>query len=296
MWKYVLFWVAVRTIGRLPLRLVYALCDLAGEVAYWACPGRRRHVWDNLCHVMGPQAPKAEVRRAARRVFRNVARYYGDLVRLPRLDVQEFYRRRLRHHGFQEHLLPAIASGRGVIILSGHMGNPELAVQALLAHGIRVVALTEPLRPPKLSRLVDGLRSSKGHTFLPVGVAGVRAALQALRRGGVVALMGDRDIEGPRARLPFFGEEASMPIGPMEMALRTGAQVVPVFCYRQGEVLEVFVEPPLELTVSGSLEEDVRLNTLRFLARLEEHLRRDPSQWIVLEPIWDTDGGARGHG
>ncbi len=291
MWRYWLFWVAVRTVGRLPLPLVYALCDLAGEVAYWAFPRRRRHVWDNLRHIMGSQAPRAQVRRAARRVFRHVARYYGDLVCLPRLDVQEFYRRRLRHHGLQEHLLPAIASGRGVIILSGHMGNPELALQGLLAHGIRAVALTEPLRPPKLSRLVDGLRSSQGHTFLPVGVAGVRAALQALRQGGVVALMGDRDIQGPRARLPFFGQETSMPVGPIEMALRTGAQVVPVFCYRRGDKLEVFIEPPLELTVSGYRQEDVRINTLRFLARLEEHLRRDPSQWIVLEPVWDTDGG-----
>jgi lauroyl/myristoyl acyltransferase len=295
MWRYVLFWVSAHTLGRLPIWALYPLCDLLGELAYWLCPGRRRHVWHNLRHILGPQAHPSQLRRLARRTFRNVARYYGDLVHMPYLDVRRFYQSRLVHHGFEEHFLPALAQGRGVIILSAHLGNPELAVQGLLFHNIRVVALTEPLHPPRLSRLVDRLRSSKGHTFLPVGVGGVKAAVQALRRGGVVALMGDRDIQGPRAPLPFFGREANMPTGPMEMALRTGATVLPIFCHRRGPRLEVFIEPPLELVRSGSLEEDVRLNTLRFLNRLEEHLRKDPAQWIVLEPVWDTDGD-KSHG
>jgi len=208
---------------------------------------------------------------------------------MPYLDVYSFYCQHLTHHGFYEHFLPALSQGKGVILLSGHLGNPELAVQGLLAHGIKVVALTEPLHPPQLSQLVDRLRSRKGHTFLPVSVAGVRAAIKTLRQGGVVALMGDRDIQGPRARLPFLGTEASMPIGPIEVALRTGAIVLPVFSFRRGHGLEVFVHPPMEITRGGSLEEDVLANTLRFLQILETYVRRDPGQWIVLEAIWDTE-------
>lgn len=287
MWKYVLFKVALHTLGRLPLPLLYFIADRIGEAVYLLAPRLRANVRDNLRHVLGPDAPKPKLRKAERQVFRNVARYYADLLHLPRMDMDDFFQRRVRYHGFHEHVEPAIAAGKGVIILSAHYGNPELAVQALLCVGIRALALTEPLRPARLSRLVDGLRSSKGHLFLPVSVASVKRALRTLREGGVVALMGDRDIQGPKARLPFCGAETLMPTGPIEVALRTGATVIPSFTLRRPFGIEAHLEEPLELERTGDMERDVRVNTLRFLERLERHLRAEPEQWMVLEAIWE---------
>ncbi len=288
MWKYFALLVALHTLGRLPLGVLYRICDLVGEALYLLAPRLRRRVSDNMRHVLGPQAPRREVRRAARRVFRNVARYYADLISIPRLDVRRFHDRRLRYWGFDEYILPALDRGQGVIVVSCHFGSPELAIQGLIARGVKALCLTEPLEPPRLSRLVDRLRSSQGHTFLPVGVGSVKAAIRHLKRGGLVALMGDRDVEGPRALLPFLGQETYVPIGPVELAFRTGALLVPVFSYRRDGRIEVIVEPPLDLERSGSLEEDVRINTVRFLQCFERHLRRDPGQWIVMEAIWDT--------
>ena len=288
MWKYILFLIAIHTLGRLPLRAGYAVAQIAGRLVYWLSPARRRDVINNLRHVMGRKARDRAVRAAAREVFVNVAKNYVDLVRMPYIDVDDFYQRRLRYYGFDEHVLPAVAAGRGVIALSGHLGNPELGAQGMLPKGVKVFVLTEPLQPAKLSRLVDSLRACKGHSVAPVGFAGVRRAIQTLRQGGVIALMGDRDIEGPRASLPFFGEEAMMPTGPIEVALRTGATVIPSFCVRteQGGVY-AYLEEPLEMEQTGDMERDIRTNTLRFLARLEHRLRDHPDQWVVLESIWD---------
>lgn len=288
MWKYILFLIAIHTIGRLPLRAGYGVTEMVGRLVYWLFPRHRRNVISNLRHVMGRNAPDRDVRAAARRVFVNIAKYYVDLVRMPRMDLDDFFRRRLRYHGFDEYVLPAVAAGKGVIVLSGHLGNPELAVQGMLPRGVKVFALTEPLEPPRLSRLVDSLRACKGHSVAPVGFAGVKRAIQTLRRGGVVALMGDRDIEGPKASLPFFGEEAMMPTGPIAVALRTGATVIPSFCIRgeQGRI-DAYLEQPLELERTGDMESDIRTSTLRFLALLERRLREHPDQWVVLESIWD---------
>lgn len=293
MWKYVLFKVALHTLGRLPLPVLYFIADRGADLLYLLSPQRRHNVWDNLRHVMGPDTPKPHLRAAARQVFRNVARYYADLLHLPRMDIQKFFHRRLRYHGFHEHVQPAVAAGNGVIILSAHYGNPELGLQALLPMGIKALALTEPLKPARLSRLVDGLRSSKGHTFQPVSVASVKRAVRTLRSGGVVALMGDRDIQGPKARLPFFGVETLMPTGPIEVALRTGATVIPSFAPRRPYGVEAFLEEPLELVRTGDMEHDVRVNTLRFLERLERRLREEPGQWAVLEAIWERGQPAR---
>ena len=286
MWKYFALLVALHTLGRLPLGVLYRICDLVGEALYLLAPRLRRRVSDNMRHVLGPQAPRREVRRAARRVFRNVARYYADLITIPRLDVRRFHDRRLRYWGFDEYILPALDRGQGVIVVSCHFGSPELAIQGLIARGVKALCLTEPLEPPRLSRLVDRLRSSQGHTFLPVSVGSVKAAIRHLKQGGLLALMGDRDVAGPRALLPFLGQETYVPTGPVELAFRTGALLVPVFSYRRDGRIEVIVEPPLDLERSGSLEEDVRLNTIRFLERFERHLRRDPGQWIVMEAVW----------
>jgi len=288
MWKYVLFLVSTQTIGRLPLALGYALAELAGRLTYRLISGNRRNVISNLRRVMGVNAPQREVEAAARKVFVNVAKYYVDLVRLPHMNLDSFYKRRFRYYGFDEYLLTAIAEGKGVVLLSAHLGNPELAVQGMIPRGVKAFALTEPLQPPRLSRLVDRLRASKGNVFAPVGFAGVKQAMRTIRAGGVVALMGDRDIEGPRAGLPFFGEEALMPVGPIEVALRTGAPVLPCFSTRTaGGKIEATVEERLELPRTGDMDADARAGALLFLQRLEPRLREHPDQWVVLESVWD---------
>ncbi len=288
MWKYILFLIAIHTIGRLPLGVGYTAAEVVGRLGYRLFPGSRRNVINNLRHVMGKDTPEKKVRAAASMIFVNIAKYYVDLVRMPHMDLDDFYRRRLRYFGLDEYLLPAVAAGKGVIVLGAHLGNPELAIQGTLPRGVKVFALTEPLQPPRLHRLVDSLRSSKGHTFAPVGFAGVKRAIQTLREGGVIALMGDRDIEGPKAILPFFGEETMMPTGPIEMALRTGATVIPCYCLRtkQGGI-DAYLEQPLELERTGDMERDVLTNTQRFLALTERHLRNHPDQWVVLESIWE---------
>jgi KDO2-lipid IV(A) lauroyltransferase len=105
--------------------------------------------------------------------------------------------------------------------------------------------------------------------------------------------MADRDIEGPRMVVPFMGEDASMPTGPIEVALRTGAIVIPSFTTRNGYMLDAYCEEPLELEKTGDFEQDVRAGTLEFLGRFEKRLRADPGQWAVLERVWDGVAGSK---
>ena len=289
MLKYLSFWVLFHTLGLLPLRLLYPIASFAGALGYRLASGARRNVEDNLRHVMPEGTPDAEVSRAAKHVFQNIALYYADLAHLPRMDVQQFFDKRLKVFGLQEYLLPAVKEGNGVIVLSGHMGNPELAVQGLIPVGVKAVALTEPQDPPQLSRMMDRYRRSKGHMFGPVNMANVKLVLHTLKRGGVVALMGDRDIHGPKQRLPFFGTETLMPTGPIEVALKTGATVITCFTRRRDKYcIEATLEEPLPLERTGDFQEDVRRGALAFLERMERRLKADPGQWAVLESIWDT--------
>jgi len=290
MWKYFLLLACARLLGRLPTRVLYLLAAVAAAVIYLFAWRLRRNVWDNMRHVMGPNTPKKELRRAARQVFGNWAKSYADLIHVPYLDLDKFFQQKLVYHGFEENMLPAIANGKGVIISSGHFGSVELAIQGLLAKGVRMTVLTERLQPPALSRLVDGLRASKGHTFLPVSFASIKAVLRLVKAGGVVGLMCDRDIEGTSIRVPFCGTPASVPVGAVELAMRTGALILPIFVHRKnGDACEAFLEPPLELVDNGDPQTDLKTNVRRLLERFEAHLRRDPGQWTVLETVWDAE-------
>jgi lauroyl/myristoyl acyltransferase len=291
MWRYLFFLVTFNTIGRLPTRFLYKIFPYVGDLCYMLAAGPRRNVWKNLRHVMPPNTSKSKMRSVARQIFRNVALYYVDLARMPFTDPHDLFDNRLDIHGLDEALLPAVADGKGVIMLSAHCGNPEIAGQALLHIGIKAFALTEPLEPPRLSRLLNNARSSLGLTFAPVNIANVKRVMKTLRSGGVVALMGDRDIHGPRQRLPFFGTETWMPTGPIEVALRTGATVVPSFSGRRSDnyTLQAVMEEPLKLVRTGNFEEDVRAGQVEYIERLERYLRDDPSRWMVLESIWDDD-------
>lgn len=287
MLKYVVFWFVFRVLGRLPLPLIYAVADLAAAIGYRVAKGARCNVHDNLRHVL-PDASEKKIAKAAKQVFRNVAYYYAELAHLPKMDPQKFLDENLILHGVRELLVPTIQSGQGAVMLSGHYGNPELVLQAVIPLGIRGFAVTEPVSPPALSRMLNDIRSSHGVKFMPVGVPGVKALLRTIRGGGAVALMGDRDIEGPRMRLPFFGQETWMPTGPIEVGLRTGAPIFPSFSVRRGKYkIEAWLEEPLEVQRTDDLQADVRAMALKWIARYEDYLRREPHQWAVFERLWD---------
>lgn len=289
MLKYLIFWFGFRVLGRLPLPLLYGIAEIVGRVGYILAPGPRRNVWDNLRHVM-PDAPKSRLRQTAKAVFRNVAYYYADLAQLPRMDIDQFFRERLIYSGIEEYIRSNIEKGHGVVMLSAHVGNAEMAGQSLVPLGIPCFAVTEAVKPERLSRMLNSIRKTHGVEVMPVGVPSAKRIMRTLRDGGTVALMGDRDIHGPKMLLPFFGEETWMPTGPIEVALRTGAAIVPAFSSRRGRyVIEANAQTPIEIERTDDLQADVRTAMLEYISRLETRLRAEPGQWMVLERIWDAE-------
>ena len=285
-WKYWVLKAAYIVLGRLSLRTLYGIAHLVGDGAYLVRPKMRRGVIANMRRVMGPEASEREVHRAAREVFRNATRYYADLLHLPRMDAQRFLREQLDLEGV-EYLRAARDSGRGAVVVSAHYGNPEMAAQGLAAAGFRIFSLTEPLRPKELSEFTHWLRSQHGHEFRTLSFGAVKEAVRRLRSGGIVALLLDRDVTGSGVPMQLFGAETRIPLGAVELALRTGADLIPAWAWRiDGYRFHARVGPPMELVRTGDLQHDVRVNAARLLALFEVQLRVDPGQWAVLESIW----------
>jgi KDO2-lipid IV(A) lauroyltransferase len=270
----------------LPRSLAYGLARAAGDLAWWWRDGTRRDVEANMRQVMGPDAHAESVRAEAREVFRNVARYYVDLIRLTHDEDRDVDLKHVRLHGF-DRLTSVLAGGRGAIVATAHFGNPEMAGQVGSALGIDVVVLAEPL-PPALSRIMTRIRSVFGPKYIDVSRHAIGESLRHLRRGGCVAIAADRDIQGNGTAVQFFGRPAKVPLGAAEMAARTGAVLIPGYCRRHGNSFDMYFEEPLPLVDTGRRKDDAIANTRALLARMEEWISRDPGQWMVLEPIWKT--------
>ncbi len=278
-------WLLVRVAGRLPARALHAAATLAAALAWALSPRLRSVTADHMRHALGPAAAPRALARAARGCVRSAAYYYADFAKLPYLRDAAPFDAVTRADGLH-HWFDAADRGCGVIALSAHLGNPEFFCRAVAAISSELLILTEPLRPPRLDRFVQATRATPGVRFAPAGLAGARAAIEVLRRGGAVAVLGDRDVLGTGTPVAFFGERAPLPTGVAELALRTGAAVVPAFALRDGSGFRVVFDPPLALRRTGNRAADLAAAHRAVAAALQRGIARAPEQWFALSPVW----------
>ena len=280
---YCAFIFAEQTLARLPKRVGYLIATLVGDIIYLVFPRIRGSIAGNVRHVLGPEADDAAVRRVVRGVLRTAAKNYLDLIRIPRVKPEEI-KRQVIPHGVH-YLADAVASGKGVMLVTAHFGSFDIAVQLLAVHSVRTTILVEALEPQRLLDHVVSLRRNKGLNIIPAKSGALQAMLQALRKGEVVLLACDRDVTGEAPKALFFGEETRLPDIAVRIALRTGAYIIPVFNLRRDDGrYDVYIEPPIEVASNGNGAVAAHMNEI--IRVMEKHIESCPEQWAVLEPVW----------
>ena len=179
-----------------------------------------------------------------------------------------------------DHLIAARDAGRGAILLTGHFGHFEL-LAAYLGRTHPVDFVVKPLSNPGVEAWIDERRRRAGVGRIPVG-AGVRRVFEALRDNRWVAMLADQDARGHGVFVPFLGRPSSTPVGPAEIALRTGAPLIMGFGTRRPDGRhELDVLPPLAAPEAGRDGAALAL-TARHTACLEGWIRRHPASWLWL--------------
>lgn len=278
--------IAALTVPHMPA-LFDTLAPLAGEVAFLAAAKQRRAVLANLSHLFPNTAP-LQRDSTARGIFRSVARYYVELMRLPALSLAS-QRRRLRVRDYQN-FIDAAAFGRGVIIAGIHIGPAEMVLQGFPARGVPYIAMIERLQPEPLAELLMKVRTAHGQEFVYPDLAGTKRLIRALRSGGLVTLLVDRDVTGSGVAVEFCGSEIHVPAGVMALARLSHAPIVPAvprwLPRASDRHMEVTLLQPFWPELRPKNRDDLRRETERLLARFEPHLRRYPEQWLVLQRLW----------
>ncbi|MBJ7608685.1 MAG: hypothetical protein JF887_04535 [Candidatus Dormibacteraeota bacterium] len=282
----------------LPRRASFVLADRVADVLLAAAPSKFDALRDNLHHAI-PGTSERAMRRIVRRNVRDLTRSWVDVIAIP-LDVSTTTRR-LREVDLH-HYTDALARGNGVVVVSMHFGAWEAGLAAWNGGGGRLALLAEQLRPQKLFDAIAGARGALGIKVIPIdieamlqgdaqtarriGASAMREVFKHLRGGGGVAIAIDRDLSGTGTLVPFFGQPAPIPLGVVDVAMRSGAAVVPIALLRTSWGVEGMVFPEITYDVGAPREQETERVARAILARFETLIRQHPEQWHVLDRVW----------
>ncbi len=271
----------------LPQRLALPTAELAG-IACGSAVSKWRDVAESNLQRALPELDSAARRHIRLGVYRNLGRVALALAKLPAWSERTI----LRHVDFSglEHFRAAEAKGSGVLLLTGHLGNWELGA---LAHGAVVGPISVMVRPianPLVDRIVEARRSAHGNRVIAKRNS-AREVLKALSAGGTVGILADQNaLPEDAVFVEFFGMPAAAHKGFAQLALRSGAAVVPAVARWDPAARRHVVEygPEIEIVRSGIAERDIEINTQRFQRALEEQVRANPDQWLWIHRRWKT--------
>jgi KDO2-lipid IV(A) lauroyltransferase len=195
-----------------------------------------------------------------------------------------------------EYLEAARAVGRGVILVTAHLGNWELGGVLLALRGfpMSVVTLEEPTT--ELTRWRDAYRRRVGIHTNAVGPGHDFAfveLIRTLRSGGIVAMLVDRPYAGSGMPVEFFGRKAEFSSAPALLWQHTGAAVVPAFVlHNDAGRYTAFAQAPLEFCKSTEPRADLAANTQLLATHFEHVISKHPEQWFNYVPIWPASADA----
>ena len=285
-WTWRAFKVVQSLVERLPRPWAYALAVVAARVAWWFSPLARPRLEFNL-KVACPELAqdRKELQRISWLNFRNHAKAYADLMQLPSARV-EAMGPLLKVKGL-EYLEEARAMGKGVLVVSCHMGSYEVVAAIWSTTLAPVSFFAEEVEPRPLFEWYRDTRARLGISVLTLDYGGIRKVLEALREQEMVITAIDRDITGTGYLMPFFGKLAPIPLGPAAIALRLGTPIFPVCVYRLADDTYMAEGAPLVHAEStGNSRADQVKATEQVLRQMERFIQAHPEQWHVPHRIW----------
>ncbi|GAB3657108.1 phosphatidylinositol mannoside acyltransferase [Actinocorallia lasiicapitis] len=284
---YAIGWSLVKRLPEPVTRRVFA--KIADRT--WKQHGKGvRQLERNLARVLGTAPDAPEVRALSRKAMRSYLRYWLETFRLPVLSERRICDG--MHVTGHEQIHAAVAAGRGVVLALPHMGNYDHAGAWLVYEGHPLVTVAERLKPESLFERFVAYRESLGFEILPLtgGSASSFGILaRRLRERRVICLVADRDLTSTGVEVEFFGATARMPGGPAALAVQTGAALLPVTLWFDGDDWGARVHAEVPLPEQGARPEKIKTMTQAVADAFAEGIAAHPEDWHMLQKVWVED-------
>ena len=270
----------------IPLKIALTIASGFGTIVFYLLPKYRNLTIDNLRSAFGNEKSEDELKEIAKRVFQNLGKNAVELVNLPKLSKEQV--RKYVRIANRERLDKAYEKGRGVIVLTAHLGSWELMAAALRDYDCPGVTIGRRIYFKKYDEYLNAIRKSHDVEVIYRDDS-PRKMLKTLKQNWIVGIVADQDVDSVEGVfVNFFGRQAYTPAGPVGLARASGAVLLPVFIIRGDRGHTLFVDEPIELRDTGDKETDLIYNTQKWSNVVESYVCKYPDQWVWMHRRWKT--------
>jgi Kdo2-lipid IVA lauroyltransferase/acyltransferase len=275
------------TIGGLRALSWDAACNFGeklGSLGYRPL-GIRKRVVERQIAAAFPELRRVAVQRLARESYRHLGRTFIETALLDSLGADGLQKLVETVEGWEE-IEDVMSKGKGAVLVTGHIGNWELAGAYVAARGVPLDAIVRGMANPLFDAYLNHTREAIGMTIVHDSEA-VRRTPRSLRAGRAVAFVADQGVMGLASTfVPFFGRPAKTPRGAAVFALRFNVPVVFVVALRQPNGRYRIVVERIEAPQTGDRDRDIDAIVARFTQHLEKWVRAVPAQYFWQHRRW----------
>lgn len=278
----------------IPERWIYSFAKNMAALGFIIASKQRKIALESLTIAFGRDKTKCEIEQIAKDCFIFMAEAGLELMFL--LDKPKLIKRRVEIIG-KENLDTTLSKGRGAILVSAHFGNFPLMLFRIRSEGYKTSGIMRPMRDSRVEKLFQKKRTKLGikTIYNQPRRACVETTLKTLRNNEVVFIPIDQNFGTGGVFVDFFGKKAATAAGPVVLALRTKADIIPSFIVRQkDDTHKIIFEKPLILEEGKSYQETICLNIQRLTNIIESYIRRYPAQWGWIHRRWKSRPSLKG--
>jgi KDO2-lipid IV(A) lauroyltransferase len=280
---YLLYLFAWKVIGILPEKTAYQLANYVSDQILRKNGKGIQRLRSNYKRVV-PSISNSALEALTKEGMRSYLRYWFDTFRL-----NKWSKSRIIETTFvvRENLLrDPIETKKGCIIALPHAGNWDHAAAYFCSTGIPITAVVERLKPEAIFKKFLAYRQSIGIEAISHREKTIPILMERLNQGKLVALVADRDMSRNGIEVNFLGGIAKMPAGPAILATKSGSPLVTAYIRYLDEGIEITFDETIQLPISGSEEEQIRIVTQSMADNFAKRIKDSPVDWHMLQRIW----------
>jgi len=272
----------------IPACCLYAFAKNLAGLAYFFAKKHRKIALESLNIAFGKEKSPQEIKAIAKTCFVYLAKSAVELMFF--FDKPNALKNRAFIFG-KENLDAALAAGRGVVLVSAHFGNFPLLLGRLAVEGYKVGGIMKPMHDAGMEKIFFKKREKfKVRTIYSQPRSEcVNKSIQALRDNELIFIPIDQNFGTAGVFVDFFGQKAATATGPVILAQRTQAALIPCFIIRQpDDTHKIIFEPALELKEGKDAQDTILINIQRLTGIIETYIRKYPVEWGWIHRRWKS--------
>ncbi len=275
----------------LPGSMIYGFARSVACLAYKFVGKQRKLSLDSLSMAFEQEKPVTELRQIAKDCFVNIAKSAIELMFL--MERPQALKEQVDLVG-KDNLDKALSEGRGVILVSAHFGNFPLMMAKLSLEGYKISGIMRQMRDERAEKFFLRKRNNMGvqTIYSQPRKTCVEESIRALRNNSILFIPIDQNFGTAGVFVKFFGAQAATATGPVVLAQRTKAKILPCFIVRQPDDRhKIFFEPPLILVEGKDERDTILINIQRLTDIIEAYIRKYPAEWGWVHRRWKSKPG-----